>query len=127
MDIKGELAKVPHNLNPLVPREAFFGGRTNGIKLFHEVKGGEQIKYVDFCSLYPYTNKYCSYPIGHPKVLASNLSHHMTKYYGLVRCTILPPQDLFHPVLLIKMHNKLMFSPMSYLCRTKIECQMRSF
>lgn len=117
MDIKGELAKVPHNLNPLVPREAFFGGRTNGIKLFHEVKGGEQIKYVDFCSLYPYTNKYCSYPIGHPKVLASNLSHHMTKYYGLVRCTILPPQDLFHPVLLIKMHNKLCFP----LCRTCVE------
>ncbi|KAJ8018953.1 hypothetical protein HOLleu_42763 [Holothuria leucospilota] len=114
MDIKGELAKVPHNLNPLVPREAFFGGRTNGIKLFHEVKGGEQIKYVDFCSLYPYTNKYCSYPIGHPKVLTCNLSHDMNKYYGLVRCTILPPQSLLNPVLPMKIHNKLMFP----LCRT---------
>ncbi|KAJ8026991.1 hypothetical protein HOLleu_31989 [Holothuria leucospilota] len=84
-EMKAEIAKFPRNLDPLVPREAFFGGRTNGIKLYYEVKKGEQIKYLDFCSLYPFTNKYCSYPIGHPKILTRDLSHDITKYYGLVR------------------------------------------
>ncbi|KAJ8019010.1 putative DNA polymerase [Holothuria leucospilota] len=116
-EMLNEIGEIPRNLQPLVPREAFFGGRTNGIKLYHEVNENEQIKYVDFCSLYPYTNKYCSYPLGHPKILTSNLSHDMTKYYGLVRCTILPPRRLFHPVLPVKIHDKLIFP----LCRTCVE------
>ena len=36
----------------LKPRDAFFGGRTNAVKLFHE---GEA-KYVDFTSLYPWVS-----------------------------------------------------------------------
>lgn len=31
-------------VTPLNPREAFFGGRTNAIKLYHEVEGDEQIR-----------------------------------------------------------------------------------
>ncbi|KAJ8048771.1 hypothetical protein HOLleu_01220 [Holothuria leucospilota] len=77
-----EISKLPKNVKPLVPREAFFGGRTNEVKLFHEVKGTEQIKYVDFCSLYPYTNKYCSYPVGHPKILTTNLSNDIFLFVG---------------------------------------------
>ena len=34
-------------------REAFFGGRTNNQKFYHECKDDEEIKYIDFCSLYP--------------------------------------------------------------------------
>nr|XP_042912256.1 uncharacterized protein LOC122272525 [Parasteatoda tepidariorum] len=34
----------------LIPRDAFYGGRTNAIKLFHEGNA----KYVDFTSLYPW-------------------------------------------------------------------------
>ncbi|PIK46161.1 hypothetical protein BSL78_16982 [Apostichopus japonicus] len=85
LDMKMCIAQVPRNLEPLNPREAFFGGRTNGVKLLHEVQGGEQIKYVDFCSLYPYVNKCCSYPMYHPKVVTDDLSHDMSQYYGLVR------------------------------------------
>ena len=33
---------------PLEPRKALFGGRTNATKLFHEAQEGEKIKYVDF-------------------------------------------------------------------------------
>lgn len=36
----------------LNPRDAFFGGRTNAVKLFH--KG--DAKYVDFTSLYPWVS-----------------------------------------------------------------------
>lgn len=36
----------------LNPRNAFFGGRTNAVKLFHEGNA----KYVDFTSLYPWVS-----------------------------------------------------------------------
>lgn len=45
-----------HDVIPrLNPRDSFFGGRTNAVKLFSE----GNIKYVDFTSLYPWVNKYC--------------------------------------------------------------------
>ena len=31
-------------VDPLEPRDAFFGGRTNAAKLFHECKDGEKIR-----------------------------------------------------------------------------------
>lgn len=38
--------------NRLNPRDAFFGGRTNAVKLFHVGNA----KYVDFTSLYPWVS-----------------------------------------------------------------------
>lgn len=49
---------------PLNPRKAFFGGRTGVCKMHHKVNNNEKIYYYDVTSLYPYVNKYCSYPIG---------------------------------------------------------------
>ncbi|KAG8240167.1 hypothetical protein J437_LFUL019381, partial [Ladona fulva] len=42
--------------SPIDPRDAFFGGRTNCVRMFHkaEVESGELICYLDVCSLYPY-------------------------------------------------------------------------
>ena len=54
---------------PLKPREAFYGGRVNASKLYHEVGVHEKIYYYDFTSLYPYVCKRGKYPIGHPKEL----------------------------------------------------------
>ena len=56
----------------LEPRDAFFGGRTNAVKLYKKVDEGEKIKYVDFTSLYPTVNKYDRYPAGHPVVIVSD-------------------------------------------------------
>ena len=33
-------------VEPLQPRDAFYGGRTNAAKLFHECQGNQKIKYV---------------------------------------------------------------------------------
>ena len=68
-------------------RDAFFGGRTNATRLFYSVQEDEQIIYVDFCSLYPYTNKYCSYPVGHPIIITNNFKD-VSEYYGLIKCSI---------------------------------------
>ena len=38
---------------PLEPRHAFYRGRTNAAKLFHQCQQDEEIHYVDFSSLYP--------------------------------------------------------------------------
>lgn len=101
---------------PLDPRQAFFGGRTGNVKTYHKCQDGEIIQYVDVCSLYPYVCKYGKYPKGHPTIYVGDRECRQRglEVEGLLKCKILPPQELYHPVLPIKMNNKLMF----VLCRT---------
>ena len=44
---------------PLETREAFYRGRTNAIRLYAQVEkeDGEEIRYDDYTSLYPWVNK----------------------------------------------------------------------
>ena len=56
-------------VEPLKPRDAFFGGRTEAIKTHHRVEGEEKLKYVDINSLYPWVQKTQQYPIGHTTIL----------------------------------------------------------
>ena len=104
------------NISPtLQPRKAFFGGRTNAIKLFYDCKEGEQIKYADFCSLYPFINKYATYGVGKPQIIRNDFKS-VDQYFGLIQCKVLPPQNLYLPVLPIKSgkSGKLLFP----LCKT---------
>ncbi len=123
---------------PLSPRESFVGGRTNACCLHYICSSDERIDYVDACSLYPTVNKYDKYPVGHPKIIvtASSVSQTPTvsfeleptvraklvrgEYLGLVKCRVVPPRHLFHPVLPYRSKGKLMFP----LCRSCIleEC-----
>ena len=70
----------------------------NATPLFYYVEGEEKIRYVDFCSLYPFTNTYCLYPVGHPKIITKNFKD-ISEYYGLVKCSLLPPSILYHTIL----------------------------
>ncbi|VDI47708.1 Hypothetical predicted protein [Mytilus galloprovincialis] len=103
------------------PRDAFMGGRCNGTKMYCKTDEGEKIKYVDFTSLYPWTNKYSRYPLGHPKIITSDFEdiHH---YFGLCKLKILPPRGLYHPVLPYRCNKKLTFP----LCRTCVEEENRN-
>ncbi|GFR34105.1 uncharacterized protein TNCT_314611 [Trichonephila clavata] len=92
----------------LNPRDAFFGG----IKLFFEGCA----KYIDFTSLNPWVNKYCEYPVGHPEIITEHFQD-IDSYFGLVKCKVFPPKNLFHPVLPFRYNGKLMFP----LCRTCAE------
>ena len=78
-------------VTPLNPREAFFGGRTNAIKLHHKVEENKQIKYSDMISLYPCANPECEYPIGHPEFIDQPETIDISKHYGLVKCKIFTP------------------------------------
>lgn len=81
----------------LDPRESFFGGRTNAIKLHYKAEADETIQYYDFTSLYPWTNKYCRYPVGHPTIITDNFKN-MSQYFGLAKIKILPPRKLCAPL-----------------------------
>ena len=90
----------------------------------YKFKEGECGKYIDFCSLYPTVQFYKKYPIGHPKKIISP-DKYDAKWYGFIKCKILPSRELYHPVLpqKIKCENaeKLMF-PLCISCvKTKQE------
>ena len=94
-------------------RDAFFGGRTNPIVLHSKPTGGQQIKYYDVTSLYPWVNKTCKYPVGHPDIITKDFGD-IRDYFGIVKVKVLPPQGLYHPVLPYRSNGKLKFP----LCRT---------
>ena len=99
----------------LDPRESFFGGRCNAVKLYATMQGDEKIKYVDFTSLYPAVNKYNKYPVGHPSVICSNFKD-IQQYFGLAKVKITPPRNLYHPVFPCKINKKLVFSTLQDMC-----------
>jgi hypothetical protein len=110
---------------PLVVRDSFFGGRCNAAKLYHECDVDEKIYYYDFTSLYPFVVKSKPYPIGHPERITNVENTDISNYDGFVFCRVLPPQNLYFPVLPLRLRGKLIF-PLCFECakiqNTK-ECQ----
>ena len=107
-------------VEPLNPRDSFYGGRTNATKLLHKFKENECGRYVDFCSLYPTVQYYQKYPISHP-IKIRNPEEYKRSWYGLIKCKVVPPRKLYHPVLPQRLkvngHEKLIFT----LCKTCAE------
>ena len=104
-------------VKPLEPRDAFFGGRTGAVSL-HAVAGeGEEIRYCDITSLYPWVNKNCCYPVGHPQIITQPADQSIHSYFGLALVDVLPPSGLFHPVLPVRVEGKLLFP----LCGSCVE------
>ena len=107
-------------VEPLNPREAFYGGRTNVTKLLYNFKENECGRYVDFCSLYPTVQYYQKYPIGHPTKIF-NPEKYDKSWYGLIKCKVVAPKGLYHPVLpqriKVDSYEKLVFT----LCKACAE------
>jgi hypothetical protein len=96
-------------------RNAFFGGRTNAVKLIYNFEEGEEGIYSDITSLYPTVNYYDIYPKGHPIIIEEeNIEEaHYKKLYnkeylGFFDISLKPPKTLYHPVLPTK-GEKLIF------------------
>ena len=100
---------------PLQPRDAFFGGRTGAVALYHQADPGEKIFYVDVTSLYPWVNKTARYPLGHPQIHFEPENQNLDDYFGIALVTILPPRHLYHPVLPVRHGGKLTF-PLCLAC-----------
>ena len=69
------------------------------MKLYSRVEADQRIEYADFTSLYPWVNKYCTYPKGHPEIILTDFDESLKSYFGLASVKILPPHGLYHPVL----------------------------
>jgi hypothetical protein len=88
------------------------GGRTEGMCLHYKARDNETIKYVDVMSLYPYICKYYKMPVGHPKIHVGDACQNIDRCMsmeGLIKCRIVPPKNLYHPVLPFRNNHKLLF------------------
>ena len=108
-------------VTPLNPREAFYGGRTNASKLLYKCKNNQKIRYIDVCSLYPTVQFYDYYPVGHPIKICKPQTYD-PEWYGIIKCKVIPPRKLYHPVLPVKIKmeksEKLLF-PLCLTCARK--------
>ena len=111
----------PEIVEPLNPRDAFFGGRTNTFKLWAKSSKKKKMRYADVCSLYPTVQYYDFYPVGHPEKYIKPKSYD-ENWFGIIKCKILPPKKLYHPVLPVKVkmdkNEKLLF-PLCLRCAEK--------
>ena len=108
LDISTFIANL-QTTKPLNPRDAFCGGRTNTVKLYHQVTPNQKIHYIDVTSLYPWVNKTSVYPKGHPTFITHPGHTDIHQYFGLIQCQVLPPRELYHPVLPYRHDDKLLF------------------
>jgi len=105
---------------------AYAGGRTECSTLYCQLseedqKAGWSMEYLDVTSLYPYvlSDPAFEYPNGHPRYIKENFprnNEELLKITGLVKAEILPPRDLFWPILWMRSNDSgtLVFP----LCRT---------
>jgi len=103
------------------------------MRLYYKIKEDvESVQYCDIMSLYPYICKYFKFPIGHPIIHVGDACVDIEaclKMEGLIKCKVVPPKKLYHPVLPYRYDKKLLFC----LCRTCVqehnvrsECQHHS-
>ena len=96
-------------VEPLNPRDAFFGGRTNAVCLHVKTKESESIKYIDINSLYPFVNKTKTSPVGHPEIFTNPADQNIAHYFGIAKVKLLSPANLCHSVLPVRANGKLTF------------------
>ena len=116
----GAYVRTLEFVQPMNPREAFFGGRTNATKLYHKCESGEKIEYADIVSEYPTVLKFKEFPAKHPEILVEPGTMDIQDWFGLIKCKVLPPRKLYHPVLPVHAEGKLLFP----LCRSCIPSEL---
>ena len=92
-------------IEPPKIRDSFFGGRTEPIKLLYDFKTKhEKGRYIDVCSLYPTVMYYDQYPVKHPQKIIKPQQYNRN-WFGFIYCKVLPPRQLYIPVLPYKQKN----------------------
>jgi len=93
-----------------------YEGRTEATKTYYRVKQGEEIRYADVINMYPYICKYGNFPEGHPNVyVGADCPPDCLDRKGLMKCKVVPPRKLYHPVFPYNSNSKLML-PLCSAC-----------
>ena len=78
-------------------RAFFFGGRTEVFSCYAKATETQKIHHIDVTSMYPYICATQVLPTGHPRIYLGNRIdqarmeiHHPNRYFGYIRCKILP-------------------------------------
>jgi hypothetical protein len=82
------------------------------MRLHYKIGESETVEYCDVISLYPYICKYFKFPIGHPVIHVGETCRNVEsclRMNGLIKCTVVPPKGLYHPVLSYRWNKKLLF------------------
>ena len=92
-----------HDVNILDLRKSLYGGRAESFHLYVDAPEGQSLKGYDSCSLYPtcmMNNDYCvgSHEITEYGQISMD-SFEIDKHFGIICCSILPPQNLFVPMI----------------------------
>ena len=105
----------------LVPGQAIYGGRSEIFNKFLFHTDSYNLCYSDVQSLYPYVLRTRAFPVGPLEIIRPEVDHYYTfdinALFGLVFCRILPPQNLFVPLLPFRVRKKTVFA----LCRVCAE------
>jgi hypothetical protein len=102
---------------PLKTSDDLYGGRTEAMCLHYKARDDETAEYCDIMILYPYICKYGKFPTGHPVVRVGDTCNNVEaclNMEGLMKFTIVPPKNLYHPVIPFRYNKNLLFC----LCRT---------
>ena len=103
-------------VEPMNIRDSFYGGRCEPIKLMHNFIN-QKGRYIDVVSLYPTVMYYDKYPVGHP-IKIMKPKEYDYNWFGFIYCKVLPPRDLYQPVLPYKQKAKQGHKLLFGLCRT---------
>jgi len=74
--------------------------------------GVETVRYVKVMSLYQYVCKYFKFPVGHPVIHVGDPCLDRESTLGkesLIKCCVLPPKNFYHPVLIFRCNDRLLF------------------
>ena len=110
LENKSELEEAARNQTTNI-RESLFGGRTEGFKKHVKCDANQVIYSFDVTSLYPTVNALDDYAVGFKKYVKTTPEDILSgKFFGLVKCDITPPRNLYLPVLPRNENHKLLFS-----------------
>jgi hypothetical protein len=88
-----------------------YGGRTEAFKTYFKCNKKQRIYYLDFVSLYPTVMALDQYATGFRRYRPNTTVEDILedRFIGLVKCQVIPPKDLYLPVLPSRKNKKLLF------------------
>ena len=93
--------------------DELYGGRTEAMRLHYNAREAEPIYNVDANSLYRYICKYFKFPVDYPVIHVGDACKEREaclRKEGLMKCSIVPPERLYHTVLPFRGNLNLTFS-----------------